>query len=84
MGDTAIEIRSWVLMGIMRSRTGSVVTLGDHSKLNKEGSREARKYRDPQGSSVVAQRIPGLSQRHAYQGLDHMEPCINILLDLQN
>ena len=39
IGDTGIEICSWVLMGIMRSSTGSVVTLSDHSKLDKEGSR---------------------------------------------
>lgn len=38
-GDTGIEICSWVLMGIMRSSTGSVVTLSDHSNPDKEGSR---------------------------------------------
>lgn len=37
-GDTATEIRSWVLTGIMRSSTGSVVTLSDHIKLDEKGA----------------------------------------------
>lgn len=45
MGDTAIEICSWVLMGIMRSRTGSDTS--DHSKLDKEGSRARVTVRVP-------------------------------------
>ena len=38
MGDTAIEIRSWVLTGIMRSSPGSVVTLSDPVKLDEKGA----------------------------------------------
>lgn len=85
-GDTGIEICSWVLMGIMRSSTGSVVTLSDHSNLDKEGSRARVTVRIGwligffSGGSVNTRpqwisRIPGL---------DHMEHCINILLDLQS